>query len=91
LSLGGTRTNGRWSCRGPRSSANAKIKCGWVPHHPLVAQMLKRAGKRTWRPQHVVRAMAGGGEASGFTDGVASTAGLGWWSSSQSHSVCRPA
>jgi hypothetical protein len=37
----------------------------------MVAQMLKRAGKCTWHPEHVVRATADDGAA-----GVASAAGL---------------
>jgi hypothetical protein len=41
----------------------------------MVAQMSKRAGKRTWRPEHVVRAAGVGGVACA-TGGVASTAGL---------------
>jgi hypothetical protein len=38
----------------------------------MVAQLLKRAGKRTWRPERVVRAAGGGGAAAG----VVMTAGL---------------
>jgi hypothetical protein len=54
-----------------------RLQCGWFPHHPsprrrlTVAQLLKRAGKSTWRPERVVSAMGGGGAA-----GVASAAGL---------------
>jgi hypothetical protein len=36
----------------------------------MVAQILKRAGKRTWRPERVVRATGGGGAAGGDTAGV---------------------
>jgi hypothetical protein len=50
------------------------------PHHPspaeMVAQLLKRAGKRTWCPERVVRATGGGGSACGAVAGVASAAGL---------------
>jgi hypothetical protein len=39
----------------------------------MVAQLLKWAGKRTWRPERVVRATGGGGPA---VAGVESAAGL---------------
>jgi hypothetical protein len=42
----------------------------------MVAQSLKRAGKRTWRPERVVRIMGGGGVACGPAAGVVSAAGL---------------
>jgi hypothetical protein len=42
----------------------------------MVAQSLKRAGKRTWRPERVVRIMGGSGAACGPAAGAASAAGL---------------
>jgi hypothetical protein len=57
----GARPNGRWRCRGSPPE--------------MVAQMLKRAGKWTWRLERVVH-VVGGGAAGGATVGVASTTGL---------------
>jgi hypothetical protein len=42
----------------------------------MVAQMLKRAGKRIWHLERVVLAMGGDGAAGGAMAKVASTAGL---------------
>jgi hypothetical protein len=46
------------------------------PPAEMVAQLLKRAGKRTWRPEGVDRATGGGGSACGAVAGDASVAGL---------------
>jgi hypothetical protein len=42
----------------------------------MIAQLLKRAGKRMWHPERVVRVMGSGGEACGVVAGVASAARL---------------
>jgi hypothetical protein len=46
------------------------------PHPEMVAQVVKQAGKRTWRPERVVRAMGGGGAAGGAAAWAASAARL---------------
>lgn len=46
------------------------------PPTKMVAHMLKRRGKRTWRSEHVVLAVGGGGVTGGAMAEVASTAGL---------------
>jgi hypothetical protein len=46
------------------------------PPAEIVAQLLKRAGKCTWRPERVVLATGGGGVVGGATVGVALSAGL---------------
>jgi threonine synthase len=42
----------------------------------MVAQLLKRAGKRTWHPERVICVTGGGGAACVAVAGVASAAGL---------------
>jgi hypothetical protein len=42
----------------------------------MVAQLLKRAGKRAWCPEHVVRVTGGGGAEGGAAAGAASAAQL---------------
>jgi hypothetical protein len=67
-----------------------------IPPAEMVAQLLKRAGKRTWCPERVVRATGGGGPEGGAAAGVVLTAGLkvdGGAAAGlvQYRSVCRPA
>jgi hypothetical protein len=46
------------------------------PPAEMVAQLLKRARKRTWRPESLLRATGGGGTAVGAAAGFVLTAGL---------------
>jgi hypothetical protein len=46
------------------------------PPAEMVAQLLKRVGKRTWRSERVVHAMGSGGAAGGAEAGVLLAAGL---------------
>jgi hypothetical protein len=81
LQLGGALTNGRWRCHGERLFGIARFTVGgWqINHLPLVeiaAQMSKRAGKLTWRPERVVSVMCCGGAAGDAMSRAASTSGL---------------